>query len=390
MKTMIQFLKGTGSPNLFTLTRRCRFLGHHFAAITSVQGALKNIVYGFLFSSLFIVAFDACEIPLEPEEKSITPTTGNTIAEIDPVNSELIWSPDGKEILFTTKSALKAINLSSKSIRLLDDRPLRYKHLQYLNNGTFLYYRTGPIDSYKWNELYRISFSGGTPQLIDNNVEAYVPSPSDSLIAISSADRHSLVIINMNTGTSRAVGFGTPLAFSPDDRRLAYYKDTVTVSFHQFDISTDSTDKFSSDLPHRLDYNDVFDGRWDLEGMKIFYGSFNWNEDGYSYYQCAVINISTGVSKTVPLQRAEWPNTPIWNSQGKRFAVKTFPCAKDFLNICFSWHYSIETCSFIQGSSESYSFGTTSETSQHQLSFSRDGKELAFFKDSSLVTLSLP
>jgi hypothetical protein len=351
---------------------------------------LSRLFFCILFFSIFIVAFYACTVPVNPDEESTTSTTKNTIADIDTANSELIWSPDGNEIFITTKSALKAISVSSKSIRLLDGRPLSYKNMQYLKNGKFLYYRVGVIHSFQWNELYRISFTGGTPQLINNNVEAYVLSPSDSLIAISTRDRHSLVIINMNTGISRSVGFGTPKAFSPDETRLAF-TDTLYSNFLQYDKSIGSTYRFPYNLPEALSFrNIIFDVRWDLEGLKIFYGTYQWTDDGYSTYQCAILNVSTGVSTTVPLQHAVCPKTPIWNIQGNRFAVKTFSCAKQFFNICISWYYSIETCVLRQGSSTVYSFGTTAETQQYQPAFSPDGKNLAFFKDGSLMTFQLP
>ncbi len=352
--------------------------------------AMKKTIHPFLTYSFCFFAFSSCDLPPEPEENAITPSAENVLADIDNSLSELIWSPDGKEIFFTTKTALKAFNISSKSIRILDSRPLRYINLQCLTSSRFLYYRTGPIDSWDLKELYRISFAGGTPQLINTNVEAYIPSPSDSIVAITSVERHTLAVANLNTGISSVVGFGTPKAFSPDERRLAYY-DTSFINFYQYDISTDSSFLFPFNLPKTYLLNAIFNGRWDIEGMKIFYGTYEYQDDiGYSNYQCAILNISTGVSKTVHLQRAVWPKDPVWNVQSDRFAVKTFSCAKSFLNSCSKWYYSIEICSLQQGSSTIYSFGTTYEFNQYQLVFSPDGKSLAFFKDGSLLTFQVP
>jgi hypothetical protein len=175
------------------------------------------------------------------EDLGVPVTPALATAEFSP----LAWSPDGEEIFFLgpgPRPDLKAVHVSDGLIRTVvaDSQP---SFFSITPDGQWIYRMISAASSASVSAiLQRIPSQGGVPETIAENV-ARMPTSVWSFPPISAgarqlafaargergdpndvriSTRDTLYLYEFASGAKTAIGFGNPLAFSPDGSQLAY------------------------------------------------------------------------------------------------------------------------------------------------------------------------
>ncbi len=219
-----------------------------------------------------------------PEDLGIPVTAEGAVYERSP----LAWSASGDELYFvgSTGETLEAVRVADGRVRIVDPGPARTWVIGVSADGRWVYRND-------WTAgFYRVPVGGGSGELIADSVLGFAISPVGDRVAYGTkgppGDPHdatvgrldTLYLLDLAQGKKVRLGFGMPLAFSPDGTRLAYDRAPCDIS----GLYTNGCDTYVMDLatggesliPWARD--DI--GKqvwWDAGGLKGFAGTHHYD-----------------------------------------------------------------------------------------------------------------
>jgi hypothetical protein len=165
---------------------------------------------------------------VQPERLGQPVTADGVVWEHSPLH----WSADGQEVFFLDQmDHLFAVRVSSGVVRVVADEPTQVLFVSA--DGHWIYRTAGGMHPYV--RVVRSPTPGGVAELLvpgpvsrvvlstDGNLIAYAilgdpGDPHDARVTT----RDTLALLDLRSGQYSVLGFGNPLAFSPDGTRLAY------------------------------------------------------------------------------------------------------------------------------------------------------------------------
>jgi hypothetical protein len=136
------------------------------------------------------------------------------------VSKDLVWTKDGSEIVFL-EDGVKAVNLSSKSVRTLDADKTTLS-MTRATSGEWIYFVSVVPDAPSGSANLRISRvhpAGGTETV------TFAAAGIGYRLAVSANERWVAIdglLYDSETKASRKLPLGVPYGFSPDGSRLLY------------------------------------------------------------------------------------------------------------------------------------------------------------------------
>ncbi len=169
--------------------------------------------------------------PPPPPPPCASTATAQVIAAtpVDEVNflDELLWASSGNEILYTSEPisgpfALKAFDVVSQVVRVLDGRNAYYKSLVLSPDGQSVFYAAALDLQRPSYTIYRTPVAGGSPERLVDSVDAgFLLSPDGVHVAYAPEESpDSALLLDLVTKARTFVTRGNLVAFSPDGLEL--------------------------------------------------------------------------------------------------------------------------------------------------------------------------
>ncbi len=288
-----------------------------------------------------LLLFISCHSPVEPPLPSIHqsfPVEDRGMLLLSGVSSEFVWSNSGDEMFFINHG-LHAINILTRSTRVLDDRSTFYRHLRLSNDGENLYYVVYYNDEAVRPALCRVSVDDGNAEILFTDIAAeglfmkdLVLSPDGIQLVYSvppfgGASRDSIFLFNTLTSSKSFLALGDPIAFSPDGKKLLLRDETSYVVLTLEGKATEYLSLNSSG--YSLNPESI---RWDSQGIRVIL-------PGFSSY--LIYSVNTQSSDTIairitddPLHRWDVGNPFVslpglsWVPDGRQFGYWTSSCLR--------------------------------------------------------------
>lgn len=229
-----------------------------------------------------------------PAEDLGVPATATGVAA---EQSWLAWSPDGHEVFFLGTGPtpdLMAVRVADGAMRTVTSGPTRTDRFYVSLDGQWVYRTRNashpPVDSHVFD---RIPTAGGPAETIAENVTGFLftawvdppVAPDGNLLAYAArgekgdpddariGTRDTLYLYDLASKERTAIGFGVPLAFSPDGSQLAYDERPCDES----GLWTNPCDTYvvdlGTDMRRHVPWDKDDNGKqpwWDEGGLKSF------------------------------------------------------------------------------------------------------------------------
>ena len=230
-----------------------------------------------------------------------------------------LWSPDGTRIAFGTSSGGTYVARADGSGDAMLVEPDRLAHLYgWTPDGRLVVIRSIPNN---YSEVVVYDLAGGRRVLAADAQPFVQPrvSPDGRLVAYLK-DRIAVASID-GSGTTgltdpccASESVGSPLAWSPDSRRLAF--------IHYGDVWVVGADG-SGD---RVFVPGATDPAWSPDGRMAVIGDGTQRIDGKAQSGLQVVDGNGGGRRTVLVPaRGFWPRAPAWSPTGRLIALMVSP-----------------------------------------------------------------
>lgn len=242
----------------------------------------------------------------------------------DQVRRPLAWSMDGGEIFFHCPDGIKAVEISTGSIRVVDDRHSWYWGLTPSTDGERVYFAARDGDNPIG--LYSVSTDGAQSELLESNLDYLYDSPP---LAVSPDDVHiayrahdySLFLHNVTDHATVVVDTGIALTFSSDGADLLYgcsnwpgFGGAPPCATFTYNLDTQQSEHVF-DADHHIEML-----RWDTDAIRVLLRDF----DGLTVWDvthdvATELNISMQSDELLGYNYA-------WSFDGSMIAVWTGRC----------------------------------------------------------------
>jgi WD40 repeat protein len=198
---------------------------------------------------------------------------GTTVTPLNEVlpSSELLWVLSRNEIWYTSysvshPSALKAVDLASTAVRVVDGRNTTYHSPTLSPDGQSVYYLASPDPTSGDEAIYRVAVGGGSPELQVDSVRGFLVSPDGGHLAYGAGiGDDSVFLLDAVTKARTFVirgGPNGPVAFSPDGLRLLVRQcNGSPCSYLAVTLASGATEPVSLGTPILV--------RWDPDGLRV-------------------------------------------------------------------------------------------------------------------------
>lgn len=280
----------------------------------------------FLIIGLALL-FGACQSPTEPEaETNLSQDLGAVLTEPIMRQTNLVWSPDSREIFYVSASPeqLRAVDVQSQSTRIVEAIYQGYLPYGTSYDGKYFYYIAQD------NFLYRLALNGQNIQRVLSNVSYEWRNPKRPMMALSPDNLHlaymtargrgdSLFLYNTVSRSKKYYTRGQPVCFSPDGSQLLLRRnfmphDTLCIlSLGNGNVQTILVRSTSLEIPTK-------NIRWSTEGIQLLL---------YEISSFSVQNLSSNATRPLTINdRYTWLGSIAWSATGNKFAVWSNECIK--------------------------------------------------------------
>jgi len=268
---------------------------------------------------------------------------GSAITPEDAVGywSELVWSPDDREIYFIALPpsgpfTIRAAAVDDGGQRDLDAASRQYQSLQLSPDGTLLYYLASEAMDGGAYAVHVVDVAGGDPAKLVDSVQSFVLSQDGAYLAFTRTSRYcsgiecdSLRVVTLATGQEVPVTSGEPLTFSPDGASIVSARANVGTMTDTYYVT-----RIEDGATHELDIDEsegwVRSVRWDEKGLQALLEALTCAQGGCSE-QFLLRDLETGGIRQVwEYVGRDWggPELKAWSADGERFAFLTWHCVE--------------------------------------------------------------
>jgi len=225
---------------------------------------------------------------------------------------DLLWASSGNEILYTSEPisgpfALKAFDVVSQVVRVLDGRNAYYKSLVLTPDGQSVFY-TAALDLERPSyAIYRIPVAGGSPERLVDSVDiGFLLSPDGvHLVYAPEESPDSALLLDLVTKARTFVTRGHLVAFSPDGLQLLMSSQAGggAESYFVVTLGNGATEP----VPGLTRPVIV---RWDADGIRALVVADSSSPDDPLYIRNFTTNTTTKMACPVPAFVWRWNLSP--------------------------------------------------------------------------------
>jgi Tol biopolymer transport system component len=304
---------GTHSVALSGIAGNCHLEGGNPRTVEIAQGSTTVTFNVNCLGADALIAFTSNAFQLlavlvvSPDGTGMRNLTPKGVFESDP-----IWSPDGRKILFVREGSLYLMNADGSGRAKLTDGQVISEHRWSADGRTIAYVDTRFEGDDVFDDLWAIHPDGTGKIKVAENAFSFSWSPDGRLVYTSDADFsdvHFRIINADGTGEARLTTSlaGFQPAWSPDGSRIAF----VTLDAKDlYLINPDGTGEMS--LTHGLSENDA--PAWSPDGSRIAFGTA---QAGAADMQIAVVN-RDGSGQSILTHPPGFDFQPVWSPDGTR------------------------------------------------------------------------
>jgi TolB protein len=304
---------GTHSVALSGIAGNCHLDGDNPRTVEIAQGSTTVTFNVTCLGADALIAFTSNAFQLlavlvvSPDGTGMRNLTPDGVFESDP-----IWSPDGRRILFLREGSLYLMDADgSGRVKLADGQAIS-EHRWSADGRTIAYVDTRFEGDDVFDDLWAVRPDGTGKIKVAENALSFSWSPDGRLVYTSDADFSDVHLRIINADGSGGVRLTTSLAgfqpaWSPDGSRIAF----VTLDAKKlFLINADGTGEMN--LTQGLTENDA--PAWSPDGSRIAFGTA---QAGAADMQIAVVN-RDGSGQSILTHPPGFDFQPVWSPDGTR------------------------------------------------------------------------